>query len=291
MKHNGRVEKLLCKLSQNVQPRLSCFDDVVGSSRLHRERSRQQMLGIEQKRDSPRRDIAFRRGNRPGVLHRCDLHSYGRRFFRGCSWQGRILSDLLRHSSNTLTFELLCHVRSAVALVSPTVTQHARRHLLESEGGFAANCRMKIRTSRGEPHHSLTVAARGRVGRTRAAVGHLPSEMAKLTHNQTHAQSNSRTIEQRKPNSPILLARISIARANQRRQHPIARARGVAVDLHRPLKEAQNTRVMGPPYDSATIKYLRFDCDTTKGALWRFGEAAHLLISQRSVKTRRDRSN
>jgi hypothetical protein len=47
---------------------------------------------------------------------------------------------------------------------------------------------MKIRTSRGEPHHSLTVAARGRVGRTRAAVGHLPSE-----NGQTHAQSNSRT--------------------------------------------------------------------------------------------------
>src|SRR5215831_3588769 len=43
-------------------------------------------------------------------------------------------------------------------------------------GGFAANCRMINPTSRGEPHHSLTVAARGRVGRTRAAVGHLPSE-------------------------------------------------------------------------------------------------------------------
>jgi hypothetical protein len=145
---------------------------------------------------------------------------------------------------------------------------------------------MEIRTSRGEPHHSLTVAARGRVGRTRAAVGHLPSE-----NGQTHAQSNSRTIEQRKLHSPILPARISIARANQRRQHHFVRARGVSVDLHRPLKEAHNTRVVGPPYDSATIKYLRFDCDATKGALWRFGEAAHLLISQRSVKTRRDRSN
>ena len=49
MKHNGRVEKLLCELSQNVQPRLSCFDDVVGSGRLYCERSRQQVLGIEQK--------------------------------------------------------------------------------------------------------------------------------------------------------------------------------------------------------------------------------------------------
>jgi hypothetical protein len=59
------------------------------------------------------------------------------------------------------------------------------------------------------------------------------------------------------------------------------------VDLHRPLKEAHNTyAVVGPPYDSATIKYLRFDYDATKGALWRFGEAAHLLISQRSVKKR-----
>jgi hypothetical protein len=110
--------------------------------------------------------------------------------------------------------------------------------------------------------------------------------MAKLTHNQTHAQ-----IEQRKLNSPILLARISIARANQRRQHLVARARGVSVDLHRPLKEAHNTRVMGPPYDSAIIKYFRFDCDTTKGTLWRFGEAAHLLISQRSAKARRGRRN
>jgi hypothetical protein len=107
-------------------------------------------------------------------------------------------------------------------------------------GGFAANCRMINPTSRGEPHHSLTVAARGRVGRTRAAVGQLPSE-----NGQTHAQSNSRTIVQRKLHSLILPARILIARANQRRRHRIARARGVSMDLHRPLKEAHNTRVCG----------------------------------------------
>src|SRR6266853_5579764 len=98
-------------------------------------------------------------------------------------------------------------------------------HPPESESGFATRLpRLKIRTSRGKPHPSLTVAARGRVGRTRAAVGHLPSE-----NGQTHAQSNARTIERRKLHSPILPARISIARANQRRQHRIPRARGVSV--------------------------------------------------------------
>src|SRR5712692_7095563 len=136
MKHNGRVKKLLCKLSQNVQARLSCFDDIVSSGRLHRERSRQQMLGIQQKCDSPRRDITFRRGNRPGVLHRCDLHPYGRQLFRGRSWRGRILSDLLRHSSNTLTFELFCHVRSAVTLVFPYNYSTSPTTPPESEGSF-----------------------------------------------------------------------------------------------------------------------------------------------------------
>jgi hypothetical protein len=48
---------------------------------------------------------------------------------------------------------------------------------------------------------------------------------------------------------------------------------------------------MGPPYDSATFKYLRFDCDITKGALWRFSEAAHLLISQCSVMRPQARNN
>ena len=151
---------------------------------------------------------------------------------------------------------------------------------------------MKIRTSRGKPHHSLTVAARGRVGRTRAAIGHLPSE-----NGQTHAQSNSRTIEPRKPHSLVSLARISIARAGQHRQHHVAqhrvaRACGVSIDLHRPLKRPTTcTYAMGPPYDSATIKYLRFDCDITKGALRRFGEAAHLLISQCSAMNCSKRSN
>jgi hypothetical protein len=65
------------------------------------------------------------------------------------------------------------------------------------------------------------------------------------------------------------------------------------MDLHRPLKEAHNTytHVMGPPYDSVIIKHLRFDCDTTKGALWRFNEPAHLLISRCSVTQRREASN
>ena len=161
----------------------------------------------------------------------------------------------------------------------------------ESEGGFAANCRMEIRTSRGEPHHSLTVAARGRVGRTRAAVGHLPSE-----NGQTHAQSNSRTNSA----AQAKLAHFTSEDLNRPRQPTppapcrtslVVRARGVPVDLHRPLKEAHDARVVEPPYDSATIKYFRFDYDATKGVLWRFDEAAHLLISQRGVKMRRDRSN
>src|SRR6266436_6959515 len=121
-------------------------------------------------------------------------------------------------------------------LFSPTITQHARRHLLRARGGFAANCRMKIRTSRGEPHHSLTVAARGRVGRTRAAVGQLPSE-----NGQTHAQSNSRNNKQRKLNS--LIYREDLSRPRQPTPPALARARGVSVDLHRPLKEAHNTCV------------------------------------------------
>src|SRR5258708_984356 len=106
---------------------------------------------------------------------------------------------------------------------TPPESERLCREITECKSGHPAVNRI----------HSLTVAARGRAGRTRAAVGHLPSE-----NGQTHAQSNSRTIEQRKLHSPILPARISIARANQRRQHRIARARGVSVDLHRPLKEA-----------------------------------------------------
>ena len=43
--------------------------------------------------------------------------------------------------------------------------------------------------------------------------------------------------------------------------------------------------VEGPPYDSAIIKYLRFDCDALKGALRQFGEAAHLFFSRCSVAT------
>jgi hypothetical protein len=31
------------------------------------------------------------------------------------------------------------------------------------------------------------------------------------------------------------------------------------------------------------MKYLRFDCDGTKGALRQFNEVEHLLISHRSV--------
>ena len=105
-------------------------------------------------------------------------------------------------------------------------------------GGFAANCRIINPTSRGEPHHSLTVAARGRVGRTRAAVGHLPSE-----NGQSHARSNSRTIGAAQAKLAHLLARISIARANH--TAGATRACGVSMDLHRPLKEAHSTCVCG----------------------------------------------
>jgi hypothetical protein len=141
-------------------------------------------------------------------------------------------------------------------------------------------------TSRGEPHHSLTVAARGRVGRTRAAVGHLPSE-----NGQTHAQSNARTKERRKLNS-LIYQRGSQSpaptnTAGTMSHEPAEPPATFIVPLKRPTAHAY----VGPPYDSATIKYLRFDCDTTKGALWRFGEAAHLLISQRSVKRRGDTNN
>src|SRR5215471_2987933 len=96
----------------------------------------------------------------------------------------RSVAALFQHAQ--LRVVLSCTIRGYPCF--PLQSLNAPDDTSESEGGFAANCRMEIRTSRGEPHHSLTVAARGRVGRTRAAVGHLPSETG-----QTHAQSNSRT--------------------------------------------------------------------------------------------------
>jgi hypothetical protein len=58
--------------------------------------------------------------------------------------------------------------------------------------------------------------------------------------------------------------------------------RDLLVPLKRPTTHAY---IAGPPYDSAMIKYLRFDCDARKGVLRRFGEATHLFIWRRSVVT------
>src|SRR5579871_1789217 len=120
MKQAGRVEQFLRKAPQNVQTRFPRLDDIVRSRRLDGERSRQQLRGVEEKSDSPRWHVALRRGNCAGVLHRCDLHFDSRRLLRECGWQGRIRSDLLRLSYEGLAFKLLCHVRSAVALVFST---------------------------------------------------------------------------------------------------------------------------------------------------------------------------
>jgi hypothetical protein len=81
-----------------------------------------------------------------------------------------------------------------------------------------------------QPRHSLNCAARGRVGRTRAANGHLPSENGQLTRTQTHA-SRPPPFRQRDFNRP-----------RRHRKHRLATSRGGSVDRPRPLKEAHNTR-------------------------------------------------
>src|SRR5215475_5670278 len=118
-----------------------------------------------------------------------------------------------------------------------------------------------------------------------------PGQPSELGHTQ-----HTSNLEQRKPS---LLARCrarnSIARADHHRQHRVARA-CVPIDVIVPLKRPtthtpRHTRMLR---DHPTIRSklnLGFDCDTTKGALWRFGEAAHLLISQRSVRKCNGRSN
>src|SRR5215469_13971188 len=120
MKQAGCLEQLLREPPQDIQPRFSRLDDIVRSGRLDGQRSSQQLRGIEEKSDSPRWYIAFRRGNRARVLHRCDLHFDSRRLLQRCGWQGRIRSDLLRLSYKSFDFKLLSHVRSAVALVFST---------------------------------------------------------------------------------------------------------------------------------------------------------------------------
>lgn len=65
--------------------------------------------------------------------------------------------------------------------------------------------------------------------------------MAKLTHDQSHTIEQRKRAQQRS-NSPIVLARLSMARADKHRQHHIIQACcGIPMDLHRPLKEAHNT--------------------------------------------------
>jgi hypothetical protein len=94
----------------------------------------------------------------------------------------------------------------------------------------------------------------------------------------THTHSNSREPAppfcQRDFNRPL--------RHRKHRNEPAEVLQTFLVPLKRPTTHAH---VVRPPYDSAIIKYLRFDCDIIKGVLRRFGEAAHLFISRRSVAT------
>jgi hypothetical protein len=98
------------------------------------------------------------------------------------------------------------------------------------------------------------------------------SRTIKLTHNRA-AQAILAPVYQRESQSPAPTNNAGTVS----RHEPAVSPWTFIVPLKRPTAHAY---VMGPPYDSATIKYLRFDCDATKGALWRFGEAAHLLISR-----------
>ena len=93
--------------------------------------------------------------------------------------------------------------------------------------------------------------------------------------------ANSHLVDRRKRSSLGLRARP--IRLRQQLTPAIGRTScTITIGLHRPLKEARNAHVVGPPYDSAIFEYSRFDCDGTKGALRQFNEAQQLLISQRS---------
>jgi hypothetical protein len=115
---------------------------------------------------------------------------------------------------------------------------------------------------------------RAGVGQTRAATGHLPSEWPNSQNGRTAQAKLARPAS-----AGIIRLRPHITLAQHRTSC------GVSIDLHRPLKRPTTCKhAEGPPYDSATIEYLRFDCDDTKGTLRQFDGGVHLLIPQRGIK-------
>src|SRR5215831_3815621 len=129
------------------------------------------------------------------------------------------------------------------------------------------------------PNHVIrSPLLRGRVGRTRAAI--------RAWAYSTHIEPRTTQAVAKPPRSlhgPGTQSPAPTITASTGSHEPASPNR-----RHRPLKEAHNTHATthGTLRDHPTIRSklnLGFDCDTTKGALWRFGEAAHLLISQRSV--------
>src|SRR5215467_2399564 len=187
------------------------------------------MLSVQQKCNSPRRNIAFRRGDRTGILHRRNLHFYGRRLLRG-GGRRHILADLLRHSYDTLAFKLLCHVRSAVALdcphnyaISPTT------QLAESDDDLP----VPLRPSRlenpdvGQYFINRSPLLCAGVGRARAANGHLPSEWPNSKNGRT-----TRAEPVRQASEGFIRLRLHITPAQR------LTSCGVSIDLHRPLKKA-----------------------------------------------------